>query len=98
MKEFFIFFEKIIEMYISVPLSANILRTTETPNLTYRLGGVTPSLPHYIYSTKKNNAAKIRVWQHYFLELYNKPMLSFGEIIRKLKVIILTYSRFQCQD
>ena len=38
--------KKIIEMYISVPLSANVLRTIETPNLTYRLGGVTPSLPH----------------------------------------------------
>ena len=55
----FHFFEKIIEMYISVPLSANILRTIETPNLTYRLGGVTPSLPHIRYIVQKNNAAKI---------------------------------------
>lgn len=42
----FHFLRKIIEMYISVPLSANIHRTIETSNLTYRLGGVTPSLPH----------------------------------------------------
>lgn len=45
-------------MYISVPLSANILRTIETPNLTYRLGGVNPHY-HIRYIVQKNNAAKI---------------------------------------
>ena len=83
-------------MYISVPLSANILRTIETPNLTYRLGGVNPHY-HIRYIVQKNNAAKIVSGSIYFLELYDKPMLSFGEIIRKLKVIVFTYRRYQCQ-